>query len=56
MRQAISRAIKAVDARDVAFLGGLGLLSFGAWLAYEPAGFIVPGVVFFALSLLGARR
>jgi hypothetical protein len=34
---------------DVLLLGGAVALSYGAWLIYQPAGFIVVG----ALALLG---
>jgi hypothetical protein len=37
-------------------LVGLGLLSYGAGLAYRPAGFIVPGLVFLAAAIVGAIR
>lgn len=41
---------------DVALLGGLGLVSYGAWLAWAPAGFMVPGALLIALGVLGARQ
>jgi hypothetical protein len=34
---------------DALLLGGAGALAYGAWLIYQPAGFIVAG----ALALLG---
>ncbi len=34
-----------IDARDVIALIGLGLLSFGCWLAWPPLGAIAPGLV-----------
>lgn len=36
-------------------LAGAGLLSYGAWLAYAPAGFIVGGVLSLMWSFLMAR-
>jgi hypothetical protein len=36
--------------RDMAGLAGVGLVSYGAWLAYHPAGFIAGG----GLLLAGA--
>jgi hypothetical protein len=30
---------------DLLILGGVSLLSYGAWLTYEPAGFIVAGAL-----------
>lgn len=41
--------------RDTAGLGAVGLISYGSWLVYEPAGFIVAGVMLLAGSLLTAR-
>lgn len=42
---------------DIAGLAGGGLLSYGAWSIYEPAGFIVGGVLLLALAvaIAGAR-
>ena len=36
--------------RDLAGLGGVGLVAYGAWLIYPPVGFIVGG----CLLILGA--
>ena len=36
--------------RDLAGLCGVGLISYGAWLIYPPAGFVVGGL----LLILGA--
>ena len=36
---------KYLDARDAAFFAGLAMIGIGAWLVYEPAGLIAPGVV-----------
>jgi hypothetical protein len=36
--------------RDLAGLCGVGLVSYGAWLVYPPAGFMVSG----ALLIIGA--
>jgi hypothetical protein len=36
---------QALDLAQLLFVAGLGLLSYGAWLVYEPAGYIVPGVI-----------
>lgn len=38
--------------KDGAGLAGCGLVSYGAWLMYEPAGFIVAGVLLLATSVL----
>jgi hypothetical protein len=37
-------------------IGGLALVSYGAWLAYHPAGFVVAGVVLLADRIADARR
>lgn len=42
--------------RDVSAIGGAGLIAYGAWLAYPPAGYVVVGLVLLAASILGARR
>jgi hypothetical protein len=36
-------------------LAGTGLVAYGAWLAYAPAGFIAAGVLLLAGVLLDAR-
>lgn len=41
---------------DVAMVSGLGLLTYGAWLAWSPAGFIVPGVLLLVAGVFGARQ
>lgn len=41
---------------DLIGLVGLGLLSYGAWRAYPPAGYIVPGILLLLLAFLGAAR
>ena len=38
--------------RDLAGLCGVGLVSYGAWLIYPPAGFIVGGSLMIAGALL----
>ena len=38
--------------RDLAGLSGVGLVSYGAWLVYPPAGFIVGGSLMVAGALL----
>lgn len=43
------------DLQDVFVLGGIGLTAYGAWLVYDPAGFMVGGASLAALGLLGAR-
>jgi hypothetical protein len=48
------RVVAALQASFI--LGGLGLLSYGSWLAYRPAGFIVPGALILAGGVRGALR
>ena len=51
---ALSSVLPAVA--DVAvLLAGGALLSYGAWLAYKPAGFIVGGALLIAGSVLNSR-
>lgn len=37
-------------------LGGLAVLSYGCWLAWSPAGFIVPGLILVSLSVIADLR
>lgn len=41
---------------DLFGLTGCGLFSYGAWLAWQPAGFIVGGALLMGAAALGARR
>lgn len=41
--------------RDVAALCGAASVSYGAWLIYEPAGFIVGGIIALSAAVLSAR-
>lgn len=59
MLKAIARGIAgAVPAllRDVSGLAGAVGISYGAWLVYQPAGFIVGGALLLAGALLSAAR
>ena len=38
--------------RDLAGLCGVGLVSYGAWTVYPPAGFITAGILLIVGSLL----
>lgn len=40
---------------SAAIIGGAGLIAYGARLVYEPAGFIVGGVLLIAGAILHAR-
>ncbi|MFO1158440.1 MAG: hypothetical protein U1E60_06350 [Reyranellaceae bacterium] len=56
MMKQLAIAVRATAAaapgllRDLAGLSGVGLVAYGAWLIYPPAGFIVGG----SLLILGA--
>ncbi|HEV7337030.1 MAG TPA: hypothetical protein VGO06_13745 [Bosea sp. (in: a-proteobacteria)] len=41
---------------DAAAVSGVGLISFGAWQVYAPAGPIVLGLLLVAGALIGARN
>lgn len=41
--------------RDAAGVAGIGLIAYGAWLVYPPAGFIAGGVELVAAAWLSAR-
>lgn len=56
-REAKSESAPWLDgARATLALVGLGLLAYGSWLAYRPAGFIVPGALLLVAGVLGALR
>ena len=44
------------DRRDFIGLVGIALVGYGAWLIYEPAGFIAPGVILACVAIFGVRR
>ena len=39
--------------RDLTAIAGVGLLGYGAWLAWPPAGFMAAGVMLFAVAIVG---
>lgn len=41
---------------DGSVVMGFGLLTYGSWLVYTPAGLIVPGLLLLGVGLMGARR
>lgn len=45
----------ASAALTACFLAGLALVSYGAWLAYHPAGFVVAGVLLVLIPVLERR-
>jgi len=44
-----------IDGYDLLFLVGLGLLSAGSFLIYEPAALIVPGFFFIIVGMRGSQ-
>jgi len=44
-----------IDRRDIVGMIGLGLLGYGAWLVYPPAGFITPGMILAGVAVFGVR-
>jgi len=40
---------------DVLCLSGTGLISYGAWLVYQPAGYIVGGALILVAGVFIAR-
>jgi hypothetical protein len=40
---------------DLLLITGAGLLSYGAWLVFQPAGFIVGGVLVIVQGVMQAR-
>lgn len=51
MRDVVTRALAAVDLRDIHCYGGLVLVGAGAWLYAPGAGLIVVGAALFYLAL-----
>ncbi len=41
---------------DLCGLTGAGLVSYGAWLVYEPAGYIVGGILLLVAGVVSALR
>lgn len=39
---------------DLMVLAGSGLVTYGSWLVYAPAGFIVPGVLLLVVGMTAA--
>lgn len=42
--------------RDLLAVSGTGLMGYGAWLAWPPAGFLVAGALLVCVWLLGTLR
>lgn len=40
---------------DLLLVAGAGLLSYGAWLVYQPAGFIVGGLLVLVSGVVTSR-
>lgn len=53
-----SRALNAAASLvpDGMIASGIGGIAYGAWLVYEPAGFIAGGVLLLAGGVLAARK
>ena len=41
---------------DLSVFGGIGLLTYGSWLIYRPAGFLVAGAALTALGIAASIR
>jgi hypothetical protein len=60
MMKLLAAALRAIAGavpglvRDLAGLGGVGLVSYGAWMIFPPAGFITAGLLLIMGSLLVA--
>ncbi len=44
-----------VDRRDLVGLVGVGLIGYGAWLIFPPAGFIAAGLILSGVAIFGVR-
>lgn len=58
IRAALAATIRPVPALlcDLAAISGVGLICWGAWRVYEPAGLIAAGGFLLASAWLGQRR
>lgn len=52
---AVTRAMPTVLC-DLTGFAGAGLIAYGAWRIYEPAGFLVAGMLLIAFAMLIGRR
>ncbi len=49
------KAARAIQSEDIFGTAGTALLSYGAWLAWRPLGYMVAGVLLITLTFLIAR-
>lgn len=58
MAAKLSRVLSALPSIFLDGIGfsGAGLVSYGSWLIYPPAGFLVAGVLLMAFAMLIGRR
>lgn len=58
LNRLLGRGVRALPAAlcDLVGFAGAGLISYGAWLIYVPAGFLVGGILLMAFSMLVGRR
>lgn len=56
MAQRETKGRLAAALSDLCALAGAGLVSYGAWLVYEPTGFIVGGAILLGVGVVGALR
>ncbi len=51
----VAAALPAIF-RDLFSIVGAGLVSYGAWLVFPPAGYIALGVIVLSATILSARH
>lgn len=58
LRRAIARSFRALPSAlcDLVGFAGAGSVSYGSWLIYRPAGFLVAGVLLMAFAMFVGRR
>ncbi|QIG80099.1 hypothetical protein [Stakelama tenebrarum] len=56
VKRAAARVAGTFDRRDMMIIAGIGALAHGAGMAWEPAGWIVPGAIVTALAMFGGRN
>ncbi len=55
VRAGVAAAVKAIEARDIYALGGTGLIGWGLWQVWQPAGPIAVGAILLYIGLFWRR-
>lgn len=52
----MKKFLSKIEAREVALVAGVGLITAGAAEIYAPLGFLAPGVLVLAVALIGLPK